>query len=192
MLDKLVSQKIKKIVFTGPESSGKTSLTLALAMRLGVPYVWEYARFYLESKGPAYTYEDYLCMAAGQLRWERLMEERLLWRFRQEGKGPTVLLCDTGALVLKIWGEQRFGSYPAMLDEALYTYDLFFLCRPDIPYEEDPLRENPHNREELYELYKQHLKGKNLPYVVLQGDWEQRLKQAVASVQSLSNAEGKR
>ncbi len=185
MPDKLISQKIKKIVFTGPESSGKTSLTLALAEQLGFPYVWEYARFYLESQGPDYAYADYLRMVEGQLRWERLMEERLFWRFRQGEKGSAVLLCDTGALVLKIWGEERFGSYPAILDDVLRTYDLFFLCRPDIPYEEDPLRENPHKREELYGLYERSLRGWKLPYVVLQGSMEERLARAESEVRFL-------
>ena len=168
-------QKIKKISVTGPESSGKTTLARALAQRLNTLWVPEYARLYLQSKGPQYSYEDYLKIAEGQMRWEQLMEQRLQQSPPKASAKRPPLITDTGALVLKIWGELRFGRYPAYLDQALQEYDLFLLCAPDIPFEPDPLREHPHLREKLFEHYLQHLKTLGKPFQIMRGGVEERV-----------------
>ncbi len=184
MADKLVSQKIKKIEIAGPESSGKTTLAMALSGALGIPCLPEYARLYLQSKGPEYDYKDYLKMVEGQLRWEQLLEERLPKGRAEHGK-PALLIADTGALVLKVWGLVKFGKYPAVLDEVLPSYALFLLCKPDMPYEPDPLRENPHDRAALYAIYKELLQDNKLPFVELEGDEHRRLETALKSLCSL-------
>ncbi len=168
-------QKIKKIAITGPESTGKTTLARSLAESLHTLWVPEYARLYLQSKGPQYGYEDYLKIARGQMHWEQQMERRLAAAF---AKRPP-LITDTGALVLKIWGQLRFGKYPSELDRALPSYDLFLLCAPDIPHEPDPLREHPQLREQLFEHYLQNLRESELPFEIIRGQGEQRLKQAL-------------
>ncbi|MCB0706487.1 MAG: ATP-binding protein, partial [Saprospiraceae bacterium] len=49
---------IKRILITGPESSGKTTLARSLAEAQDEPWVPEYAREYLEKYGPDYTLND--------------------------------------------------------------------------------------------------------------------------------------
>jgi len=65
----------------------------------------------------------------------------------------------------------------------LHPYDLFLLCKPDLPWEADPLRENPDDREELYQRYLKALQDMNANFFEISGlDFEQRLALAVSSV----------
>jgi len=59
---------------------------------------------------------------------------------------------------------------------ASEEFDHYFLCKPDIPWEEDPLRENPKDRERLFFIYENQLKELNLPYSILFGNIDQRQK----------------
>ena len=43
----------------------------------------------------------------------------------------------------------------------------YLLCKPDIKWEEDPLRENPNNRLELYKIYKEEIKRLNHDYYIV-------------------------
>src|SRR5690606_22383026 len=57
----------KKIVFTGSESTAKTTISQALANELGFVYVPEFARKYIENlHGKPYTYDDIIAIAEKQ------------------------------------------------------------------------------------------------------------------------------
>ena len=53
---------------------------------------------------------------------------------------------------------------------------IYVLCKPDIPWEEDPLRENEDDRDKLFVRYEQLLQNLGLKYWVLQGSLEERKK----------------
>jgi nicotinamide riboside kinase len=57
-------------------------------------------------------------------------------------------------------------------------YDLHLLCSPDIPWEADVLRENPHDRHRLFSLYEKELQHYGFPYIVLSGSEAERLETA--------------
>ena len=59
-----------KIIVTGPESSGKTTLCKALSKHFNLPFSKEYAREYLDALDRDYTQEDLLKIAKGQLQAE--------------------------------------------------------------------------------------------------------------------------
>ena len=44
----------------------------------------------------------------------------------------------------------------------------YLLCKPDIKWEKDPLREHPKNRMELFQLYKKELENLNHKYYILE------------------------
>lgn len=144
---------MNRIVITGPESSGKTTLAKELAHLLGVPLVLEYARSYLEVNGPVYSFKDLEAIAEQQLANERSMF----------AEGHEHVVCDTDILTLIIWAQEKFDLIP---DTWMSQYDsigsesLYLLCSPDIPWEADPLRENPQDRWRLFHKYEQWLEGK--------------------------------
>ena len=166
---------MRKIAIVGPESSGKTTLAVALGAHLHVPVVAEHARMFLERSGPDYIEEDLLRIARGQVRSEeRLMAER-----------PELLICDTDLITIRIWGEEKYSRCdPWILEQSVKRhYDLWLLCSPEgIAWEPDPLRENPNDRERLFEVYKGMLERLKKPYVIMSGGKEERLKAAVNAI----------
>ena len=168
---------LKRISVTGPESTGKSWLTEQLANHYQTRWVTEYAREYLEGNGPDYGLEDVVKIAKGQLERE---EKAAL-------KGRNLLFCDTDVLVTKIWSEVVFGACPSWIQRQFEThsYDLYLLCYPDIPWEPDPLRENPENREELFQLYESALIRHGFPFRVVKGLGSERLENAINFVEEI-------
>lgn len=164
---------MKRIVITGPESSGKTTICRKLAAHFGVPWVPEYAREYLELLQRPYQEHDLLRIA--QEQWQRQQQAM--------SAGGAFLFCDTGLLVLLLWSEVRFGRVDPWITSTLrdQAADLYLLCRPDIPWIADPLRENPDDRDDLFLLYQQKIEALGLPFAIIEGiSEEQRLAQAIS------------
>ena len=70
---------INKIVITGPECCGKTTLANSLSKIYKCNIVKEFARKYLEKSNGYYNYEDLLKIARGQYE-----EEKKNGKFRRE------------------------------------------------------------------------------------------------------------
>ena len=159
-----------KIAVTGPESSGKTTLTRDLAKALKACFTEEYAREYLEKKKGAYTMDDLLAIAEEQYR-----------RNRGTGCKKDFLVCDTEMTVIKIWAMDKFGYCPGSINTLTerQEFDFIFLCKPDIPWQPDPLREDPGRRDYLFRLYAEELFLQDVDFVVLEGSREQRLEKAL-------------
>ena len=66
-------------------------------------------------------------------------------------------------------------------------YDLYLLCNTDLPWVQDELREYPdlEIRQALYNKYRQLMEEQDTPWVVIQGDYEERLRIAIEAVDSL-------
>ncbi len=171
---------LKRVAITGPESTGKTELAEWLSNAYQTLWVPEYAREYLEINGPDYLMEDVVAIAHGQLSREDAVAKN----------ARKVLFCDTDLLVTKIWCEVVFGTCPEWIEQRFlaHRYDLYLLCYPDIPWEPDPLRENPDNREELFELYLKTLKDYKLPFHVVKGLGNVRFENARTFVDEILNA----
>jgi NadR type nicotinamide-nucleotide adenylyltransferase len=168
---------VKKVVVIGPECTGKSELSKFLAAHFKTEWVPEYARGYIDNLVRPYQQSDLLSIAHGQVRLE---DE---W-IRDANK---VLICDTNLYVIKIWSEFKFGDCPTeILDTiAKRPYDLYLLTYIDIPWENDPQREHPHEREKLYSIYLEHLKNQSVPFVEIKGEREQRRQTAVAAIEKI-------
>ncbi len=165
---------LKRIALTGPESTGKSWLAERLADHFETVWVKEYARTYLKEKGTDYTFDDVLTIARQQKQQEN----------RVAGKANRLLFCDTEPIVTKIWCDVVYNkTHPWILNEIKnHPYDLYLLCYPDIDWEPDVLRENPHNRLELFELYKKELETRHLNYRIIKGEGNLRFDNAVKTV----------
>lgn len=146
-----------KIAFTGPESSGKTTLALQVAAKWKGLYIEEFAREYLAQKS-SYVQSDLDAIAKGQ-------QEK--WNVQ-----TPLLVADTDMTVLCIWSQYKYESISDCIRKGFLEqdFDILFLCKPDIPWEFDPLRENPENRDELFDLYHSFLLENKQKFVVVEGD----------------------
>ena len=173
--------EIKKVAIIGPECTGKSELSQYLATELNTAWVNEYAREYVGNLDRPYTPEDLLAIAKGQIALED----------RMAAKADRVLICDTNLYVIKIWSNFKYGYVdPWILRQiASRRYDLYLLTYVDIPWEDDPQREHPQQREQLYSLYYHEMKAQAVPFVEIKGDRMQRKRIAKASVKRLLGAD---
>lgn len=183
-------QEILKIVIIGPESTGKSWITQKLAQHFGGRAVPEYAREYLETHGTEYSPEDLLTIARGQIAGEEAGYQQL----KQTDHANPLLFIDTDMYVMKVWSEFVFGScHPWILDQAATrTYDAYLLCKPDIPWVRDHLREYPdlETREKLYHFYRDILINQSTPWFEVQGAYPERTASAIQAVEKLLDQKG--
>ena len=162
-----------KIIVTGPESSGKTTLCKALSKHYNLPFTKEFAREYLTDLGKNYLQEDLLEIAKGQLGNEQLITNN-----------QQISLHDTDLITLKIWSDYKYGNCNNWILEQIEKQKVenrfYLLCKPDLKWDYDPLRENPTNRNELLEIYKQELENLGHKFLIIKG--EDRNEQAIESL----------
>ena len=165
---------IKKIAVVGPESTGKSTLTAALASHYDTVWVPEYARDYCAKLTEPCSWQDEINMFYGQLDLEK----------QTLPKANKILICDTTILTVKIWCEHTFGRSPQEVQDKLLKdpYDFYLLMDIDLPWEEDPLRDFPDLREYFMEIWHQELHSLNADYVVISGSDTQRLKNAIRAI----------
>ena len=163
-----------RIAITGPESSGKTTLCQSLSEHYNSAFIPEFAREYLEKTNGKYSQFDLDEIAKGQL--ENLLLSQL-----------NIVFCDTDFSVLEIWSNYKYGSVSKSIAGLVEKdlFDLHILCTPDFPWEEDPLRENPDSRDELFELYKVSLSKHKKNFIIVSGEQIQRIKKSAESIDLL-------
>lgn len=168
---------ILKVAILGPESSGKTTLCKRLSEHFNEPWVEEFARDYLEQREGRYEEADLVFFAQQQQALEK-QKQKIAKHF---------LFCDTNPLTIKIWGLYKYGRYDPAIKEIVNTssYNLQLLLKADLPYEEDPLRENASiaSRKELFDIHYKELKKRKLPFAVIEGSGEQRFFNALKALQ---------
>lgn len=169
---------MKKIVITGPESTGKTTLAEALAQKLNALLIPEYARSYVEGLNRPYTYSDVEMIAQHQLEEES--------KFSDSG-GSGILLMDTWLIITKVWFEVVYGTAPGWIEKRIATgdIDLFLICAPDIPWIADPIRENGGEmRLKLFDRYINEIENHGFAYEIVRGAGELRFQNALNLLKS--------
>ena len=170
---------VQKILITGPESTGKSALAARLAQFYDCPWVPEYARSFLPKLGRPYEEEDLLSILKGQL----------LQEYQLADPQRPYLFCDTGPEVIAIWSEVKYGQVHPMIEQAMQgqSYDLRLICYPDLPWEDDPLREAPDATERLalFERYVALHEEQGWQYYIVRGTGNYRLEHAIACLRHL-------
>mgnify|MGYP005749240109 FL=1 len=182
-LKQIKSDCLKVVVF-GPESSGKTTLSRALASHYNVLWIEEFARDYLQEKwdkeNKVCELNDLLPIAYGQIKLENEYSQ----------KTNKLLICDTDLLETKVYSETYYGGYcdPLLEKYALKnTYDLYILTNIDIPWEKDDLRDKPNEREKMFNAFKETLVKYHRPYIEVSGSLSKRLDTATKAINNLFN-----
>ena len=159
-----------KFIISGPESSGKTTLCKKLSKYLNTNFIHEYARLFLSNINQPYSEADLLIIAEKQ--------------YELEEKNKNIFLLDTDLITIKIWSDYKYGrSDPWILKilEKQQTEERFYLiCKPDIPWKADPLRENPYDREKIFKLFHTEIQKLGHQYTIIEG--ENRFNNAISKI----------
>ncbi len=176
---------LKKIVIIGPESTGKSTLCIQLAKHYQSSWVPEYAREFLLENGTNYSFDNLLTIAKGQI----VLEEKYFSELN-ESKNSVPLFIDTDMYVMKVWCEFVFGKcHPFILEQIVERkYDLYLLCKTDLPWTNDELREYPdlETRDKLYKIYLDMMINQDVPWVEISGTDEERTQKAIRAIDSFS------
>ncbi len=166
---------IKKIAIVGPESTGKSTLSKQLAEHFKVAWVPEYARYYCAALDRPCDLQDEVNMYLGQLA----LEDAIVSVAKED-----FVICDTTFLTVKIWSDAMFGETPKIVLEELNQrpYDFYLLLDIDLPWEHDPLRDFPNQREHFMQIWHQELQALKANYVVVSGI-ENRLNNAIQAIE---------
>lgn len=165
-----------RVAVTGPESTGKTTLAQQLSERFSGLYIPEYARSYIEKLPGHYTF--------GVV--EHIARKQVDEYFQACATGQKFVFFDTWLIITKVWFQWVFGRVPDWLEEKvrLCPIDLFLLCKPDLPWEADPVRENGgENRIHLYHAYRSELANYGFNFAEIEGANDERLKNAVKAME---------
>lgn len=165
------------IVVTGPESTGKSTLTQYVACEFGAVHVNEYAREYLKGRGGRYSHDDLRHIAEGQAR-----------RIREAlSASDQPVISDTWKYEIMVWERYRFEGlswdYEVIFKEI--EPDILVLCRPDLAWEYDDLRENPHDRDDLFTFFEELVLQSGIPYIMAEGPGDRRMQDVVDRLRAL-------
>lgn len=171
---------MKRIVITGPESTGKSTLCEQLAEHYNTVWCPEFARQYLLERGMNYSYEDLTNIAQGQIELETSLQTKAK---------NNLYFIDTDMYVMKVWHEVAFGKCPSWILKSISRaqYDFYFLCNTDLPWEKDELREYPDLafRQKLFKMYNDIVINSGTPWTVISGTKEERLQAAINSIDTI-------
>jgi NadR type nicotinamide-nucleotide adenylyltransferase len=169
---------IIRVVVTGPECTGKSTLTAQLAAHYQTTYIPEYAREYIENLSRPYTYDDVVKIAERQISEEDEFAS----------KANNILFYDTYLIITKVWFDVVYKLRPAWIDTVLKQQHihLFLLCDTDIPWRPDKVRENGGiMRKKLFRAYQQEIEKCGFSYAIINGKGEKRLQNGIKAVESM-------
>jgi HTH-type transcriptional regulator, transcriptional repressor of NAD biosynthesis genes len=173
-----------RVVVVGAESTGTTTLSRDLAEALGAPWVAEYGREHTELKlaaarafdpgvgveGLVWTVGDFQDVA----RRQRELADAAV-------DGP-VLVCDNDSWAATVWGHRYLGApHPDIAPDAHRPALYLLTDHVGVPFEQDGWRDGEHLREWMTGLFRAGLARRGVPWRLVTGSPEERLRQALAA-----------
>jgi NadR type nicotinamide-nucleotide adenylyltransferase len=166
-----------RVVLTGSESTGKTTLAEHLATHFNAPLVPEFLRRYSATKTGPLTLSDQIPTARGQIE----LEDAVIAR------SPRLIIQDTDLLTTVIYSDHYFGTCPPWISEmaAQRLPDLYLLCEIDIEWVADGVRDRGHMREEMQQLFRDTVAASGATWLTITGGRDDRFQRAVDAINTL-------
>ncbi len=170
----------RRIVITGPECTGKTTLAAELAERLGVPWLPEAARDYAAAVARAGRILDATDV-------DRIAERHTAAEDSLRATNPPLIVLDTDLMSTVAYGRHYYGGSSAWLESEARARrgDLYLLCSPDIPWVPDGVRDRPTGREEMLAHFRRVLNEFDVRTADVWGTGPARLEAALAAVRAI-------
>lgn len=172
---------VKRVVITGSECTGKSTLARFLALHYGALLVHEYVREYAAAKGAPIDVSDHWPIARGQA----LAEQRAL--ARAQTAAHRLLVLDTDLLSTVTYAHH----YTGQCDPGIETLarermaDHYLLLDIDVPWRPDGVRDRGDRREEVHAAFVDTLERFGAPYTLVNGSWDERLPTALRVINDL-------
>jgi NadR type nicotinamide-nucleotide adenylyltransferase len=167
-----------RVVVTGSECTGKTTLASALAEHFDTVWVPEFVRMFVENKGAAPEFADVEAIARGQMALED----------QNASQASELLIQDTDLLSTVIYSRHYYLDCPSWIDNELRARagDLYLLAGIDVPWVPDgDQRDRGDRRDEMQQLFRTALVERGNRWVEVTGPPEQRLDTATAAIDDL-------
>ena len=169
---------LRRVVLTGPESTGKTTLVAELAIHYGTVCSAEFSRTYLDRKQAPLDDTDVEPIARGQITNE---DDAAL-------RASGLLILDTDLVSTVVYSRYYYGRCPEWIAEAARDRlaQLYLLLQPDVPWVPDgEQRDRPAAREEMHRLFRYALQAFGARHVEIGGSWSERRLRAIASIDAM-------
>lgn len=168
---------VTRVVLTGSESTGKTTLAAELACRYGAEFVPEFVRAFAEQKGMAIDFSDHGPIARGQMA----LEDAAIAR------APRLIVQDTDLLSTVVYCRHYFGRCPPWIEEAAAARrpDLYLLCGTDVAWIADGVRDRGHMRDEMHQLFVDAVRASGARFVDVAGSLATRLEDAARAIDAV-------
>lgn len=163
-----------RIVLTGSESTGKTTLAGQLATHYGAELVPEFVRAYAEQQGGIIEFSDHGPIARGQMALE---DEHI-------ARAKGLVVQDTDLLSTVVYCNHYFGQCPPWIEEAAASRrpDLYLLCEIDLDWIADGVRDRGHMRDDMQQLFRDAVRTSGVAVAVITGIGDERLDRAVDAI----------
>lgn len=170
-----------RVVLTGSECTGKTTLARILARELDTLVVPEMARAHAEAKRGALDATDVEPIARAQMR----ADDEAMARASVEGR--RVLVLDTDLVSTTVYARHYYGTCPAWIDAEARARraDLYLLCDIDVRWVSDPARDRPYHRAEIHAMFVTALTALGARWTTVRGLGEVRDDVAMGAVRML-------
>ncbi|MFA5831811.1 MAG: AAA family ATPase [Candidatus Paceibacterota bacterium] len=169
----------KRIVVLGAESTGTTTLAIALKEHFNTEWVPEYGRDYClhRNMGDKWQTEEFIHIASEQTRRENEIARR----------ARNILICDTDAFATTVWHKRYMGYYSSALEKIseCKKADLYILTGDEIPFTQDGTRDGEHIRHEMHAWFKDELEKTGRKFITVTGSREERLECSVRAIEEI-------
>lgn len=165
------AEPVRRLCLLGGESSGKTTLALALAQQLDTAWVPEYGRELWLALRRTLTAGELVTVARRQVELEdEAQRHASAW-----------LVCDTSPLTTLQYCLHDHGHAPAELRQlARRPYELAVVCEPDFEFVQDGCRRDAAFRAEQHAWTLARLAELQLPMLHARGAVDARVVQVLA------------
>ena len=173
---------VRRVAIIGAECVGKTELAQRLAQSLPGLWIPEYLREFCDRSGRTPQPEEQAHILAEQRRREdeaaaRAQQQRLEW-----------VLADSAPLVTAAYSELLFEDVSLHGEAVAHhaSYHATLLLSPDLPWVADGIqRDGPSVRDAFHALLLQRLQRHGLPFALIGGIGDERLRAASQALRDL-------
>jgi len=173
-----------RVVVTGSECTGKTTLAREIAARLGAPCIAEASRAYAEARGGVLSAADVEPIA---------LLTTAAFRAAQSEQAQAIV-CDTDLMSTMVYARAYYGSCPAWIEAECRAQlaDVYLLCAPDIPWVADGVRDRPSAgaRAAMHDSFVRALRELGARVIPIEGAGELRIERAMAAVRAAQPSVG--